>query len=62
VNLVWEAVHDRVTANILNLFKRECEMRFLRVRSGETPLHPKPLPVAPEPGAATAPPRAPTSV
>ena len=35
VNLIWEAIHDRVAGNILNRFKAECETRFLRVLSGE---------------------------
>ena len=28
INAVWERIHNRVTANILNRFKRECESRF----------------------------------
>jgi hypothetical protein len=28
VNRVWEAVHNRATANIMNRFKRLCEWRF----------------------------------
>ena len=28
VNTVWERIHNRVTANILNRFKRLCERRF----------------------------------
>ena len=35
INLVWRTIHDRVTANILNRFKAECELRFLRLVSGE---------------------------
>jgi len=28
INSVWERIHNRVTAHILNRFKRECEARF----------------------------------
>ena len=28
VNITWERIHNRVTANILNRFKRLCESRF----------------------------------
>jgi len=28
VNTAWESIHNRVTANILNRFKRLCEFRF----------------------------------
>jgi hypothetical protein len=28
VNAAWERIHNRVTANILNRFKRLCEYRF----------------------------------
>ncbi|MEN8005912.1 MAG: hypothetical protein ABFS42_02815 [Candidatus Krumholzibacteriota bacterium] len=30
----WEAVHNRVTANIMNRFKQFCELRFHRVGGG----------------------------
>ena len=30
----WEAVHNRVTANIMNRFKQLCEWRFHRVEEG----------------------------
>jgi len=28
VNRLWEAIHNRVTANVLNLFKSQCETEF----------------------------------
>jgi hypothetical protein len=28
VNAIWERIHNRVTANVLNRFKRKCETRF----------------------------------
>jgi hypothetical protein len=34
INNLWEAVHNRVTANILNRFKRLCEAKFLAVTGG----------------------------
>lgn len=30
----WEAVHNRVTANVMNFFKQLCEWRFRRLESG----------------------------
>jgi len=35
VNAIWERIHNRVTANVLNRFKRECEARFREVLRGE---------------------------
>jgi hypothetical protein len=34
INPVWEWVHNRATANILNRFKRVCEWRFDETRQG----------------------------
>jgi hypothetical protein len=34
VNIVWEAIHNRATANIMNRFKQLCEWRFQRISSG----------------------------
>jgi hypothetical protein len=34
VRLTWEAIHNRVTGNILNRFKAMCEVRFAELRSG----------------------------
>lgn len=34
VNYVWEAIHDRATANILNRIKRTCEFRFKNIGPG----------------------------
>lgn len=34
VHRVWEGVHDRVTANVLNRFKQLCEWRFERLQDG----------------------------
>lgn len=31
---LWEAVHNRVTANIMNRFKQLCEWRFEKVQAG----------------------------
>lgn len=31
---IWEKIHNRVTANILNRFKQLCEWRFEKVREG----------------------------
>lgn len=33
---LWEIVHDRVTANVLNRFKRICEASFETLRRGDT--------------------------
>lgn len=35
MNRIWERIHNRVTANVLNRFKRECEARFQEVLAGE---------------------------
>jgi hypothetical protein len=42
INTVWEAIHNRVTANVLNRFKAECEARFARLaaRGGQPPSGP----------------------
>jgi hypothetical protein len=34
INPLWEWVHNRATANILNRFKRLCEWRFERIQEG----------------------------
>jgi hypothetical protein len=34
INPIWEWVHNRATANILNRFKRVCEWRFAQARQG----------------------------
>jgi hypothetical protein len=34
INRLWEAVHNRVTANMLNRFKKMCEVKFLAVTGG----------------------------
>ncbi len=34
VRPVWEAVHNRVSANIMNRFKQFCEWRFHRLKEG----------------------------
>jgi len=34
INTIWEMIHNRVTSNVLNRFKEECEARFRRVREG----------------------------
>jgi hypothetical protein len=36
-NRLWEAVHNRVTNNVLNRFKQLCETRFLNVTAGREP-------------------------
>lgn len=33
-NKIWEKVHNRVTANVLNRFKQLCEWRFQRIQDG----------------------------
>lgn len=38
INRIWEGVHNRVTANVLNRLKQLCEWRFERVRAGLRPL------------------------
>lgn len=35
VTPIWEWVHNRATANILNRFKDLCEARFDRLTAGE---------------------------
>jgi hypothetical protein len=35
INKLWEGVHNRVTANVLNRFKYECEESFRRVQAGQ---------------------------
>ena len=34
INRIWEQIHNRATANIMNRFKRLCEWRFQRVQAG----------------------------
>ncbi len=34
IHRVWAAIHNRVTANVLNRFKQLCEWRFQRLQSG----------------------------
>jgi hypothetical protein len=34
INTIWETIHNRVTSNVLNRFKVECEARFRRLREG----------------------------
>jgi hypothetical protein len=34
VNKIWEIIHNRVTANVLNRFKQLCEWRFQRIQDG----------------------------
>jgi hypothetical protein len=34
INKLWEGIHNRVTANVLNRFKYECEQRFQRFQAG----------------------------
>lgn len=36
INTVWEAIHNRVTANVLNRFKVECEARFRAFQSRQS--------------------------
>jgi len=33
-NKIWEKIHNRVTANIMNRFKQLCEWRFQKIREG----------------------------
>jgi len=35
ISKLWEAVHNRVTANVLNRFKQLCEWRFAKIQTGE---------------------------
>jgi len=46
---VWEVVHDRVTANVLNRFKRLCEASFETLRGGDTGAATPPLRASPGP-------------
>jgi hypothetical protein len=34
VNWLWEGIHNRVTANVLNRFKQLCEWRYERTQAG----------------------------
>ncbi len=34
VHRIWEAIHNQVTANVLNRFKQLCEWRFERLQAG----------------------------
>lgn len=34
VNKIWEKIHNRVTANVLNRLKQLCEWRFQRIQEG----------------------------
>ena len=36
VNYIWEKIHDRATANILNRFKQYCEWRFDTIQKGDS--------------------------
>lgn len=42
INTVWEAIHNRVTGNVLNRFKAECEARFARVSAAADQASPRP--------------------
>lgn len=46
---LWELVHDRVTANVLNRFKRICEARFETLRGGDTGAGTAPVRAFPDP-------------
>ncbi|MBA7713511.1 hypothetical protein ES703_122514 [subsurface metagenome] len=35
VNKIWEKIHNRVTANVLNRVKQLCEWRFQRIQDGK---------------------------
>ncbi len=35
VNKIWEMIHNRVTANVLNIFKLLCEWRFQGIQDGK---------------------------
>jgi uncharacterized protein YbjT (DUF2867 family) len=35
ISSLWEAVHNRVTANVLNRFKQLCEWRFEKMQAGD---------------------------
>jgi len=34
LNKTWEAIHDRVTANVMNRFKQLCEWKFAKIQEG----------------------------
>ena len=34
INRFWEAIHDRVSSNVLNRFKQFCEWRFEKIKLG----------------------------
>jgi len=34
INRMWEAIHDRVTLNVMHRFKQLCEWRFEKFKSG----------------------------
>ena len=34
INIIWEKIHNRVTANVMNRFKQLCEWRFDKIQSG----------------------------
>lgn len=34
INRMWEAIHDRVTSNVLSRFKQFCEWRFEKIQKG----------------------------
>ena len=40
VNKIWEKIHNRVTANVLNRFKQLCEWRFQRIQDGHYNMKP----------------------
>jgi hypothetical protein len=40
INKMWEKIHNRVTANIMNRFKHLCEWRFQKIRDGLDPAQP----------------------
>ncbi len=35
INKMWERVHNRVTANVMNRFKQLCEWRFQKIQEGK---------------------------
>jgi len=47
VKSLWEVVHNRVTANVMNRFKQLCETKFRSLTSGEFTPYPVPAPGAP---------------
>ena len=34
INRIWEKIHNRVTANVMNRFKQLCEWRFQKIQEG----------------------------